>query len=168
MDKHINMYYYAIDFETCHYRDIVKSIKPPAITNRLLFSPHSKNERNNKYIISSEKLPAVLGKWYAWMHFHYVLSSLCPSPPTSPVSYSSSASCSSTTLAKLLALDEERERSWASGMDGALQHIAKLHTWVTLTAQTPACLSTRLIYLGSTIKKFFFPMLYLLLFLPKV
>lgn len=53
--------------------------------------------------------------------------------PTSPVSYSSSASCSSTTLAKLLALEDERDRSWASGMDGALQHIDKLHTWVTLS-----------------------------------
>lgn len=53
-----------------------------------------------------------------------------PSAPTVPVSYSSSASfsCSSTTLAKLLALEDDRERSWASGMDGALQHITKLHT----------------------------------------
>ncbi len=88
---------------------------------------------------------------------HYVLL-LRLSPPTSPVSYSSSASCScsSTTLAKLLALEEERERSCASGMDAALQHIAKLHTWVTLSAQTPV-FSTCWMYLcSSTIKMLYF------------
>lgn len=49
---------------------------------------------------------------------------------TGPVSYSSAApvwcSFSSTTLVKLLALDEERERSWDSGMEGARQHSAEL------------------------------------------
>jgi hypothetical protein len=54
--------------------------------------------------------------------------------PTSPVLYPSmhTLSCSSTTLAKLLALDEERDRSWASGMYGALQQMVELYTLVTL------------------------------------
>lgn len=61
------------------------------------------------------------------------LSESCPgeahAPPTRPVSYSSvaSGSFSSATLAKLLALDEERDRSPPSGMQGAL---GSAHAWV--------------------------------------
>ncbi|TNN40771.1 hypothetical protein EYF80_049065 [Liparis tanakae] len=119
------------------WTEAARASPPPRLTGENLSSCAGRSALGRPSVPLGSGVLAAAGKEAADVSRCKMCKSVTP-PPTSPVSYSSSPSfsCSSTTLAKLLALEEERERSCASGMDGALQHIARLHTWVTPSAHT--------------------------------